>query len=188
MLRRSDAPRGPSRGTPVAFRDAMRSRAAIGSHPIHPMLVPLPIGAFFLALIGDIAYSGGNAGFWYDLSYVCIAVGILTALLAAVAGAIDYFSVKMSGRAFRLATWHGVLNVVMVILYTTSFLLRRPGAAATGSRWAVASALGFVGFGVLAVTGWLGGSIAHEHRVGVIERLNIVKKPAPRKNERAAAS
>ncbi|HEY7112701.1 MAG TPA: DUF2231 domain-containing protein, partial [Thermoanaerobaculia bacterium] len=106
----------------------------------------------------------------------------------AVAGAIDYFSVKMSGRAFRLATWHGLLNVLMVALYATSFFLRRHGAAAGGSRWVVAAALGFMGFGVLAVTGWLGGSIAHEHRVGVIERLNIVKKPAPHKNERAAAS
>ena len=38
----------------------MRSRAAIGNHPIHPMLVPLPIGAFFLALVGDVAYSGSS--------------------------------------------------------------------------------------------------------------------------------
>ncbi|HEY4230486.1 MAG TPA: DUF2231 domain-containing protein [Thermoanaerobaculia bacterium] len=165
----------------------MRSRAAIGNHPIHPMLVPLPIGAFFLALIGDVAYSGdAKTGFWYDLSYVCIAVGILTAMLAAVAGAIDYLSVKMSGQAFRLATWHGLLNVLMLVLYSTSFLLRRHGAAATGSRWVVAAALGFLGFGLLAVTGWLGGSVSHGHRVGVIERLTIVK-PAPHKNERAAS-
>ncbi len=151
------------------------------------MLVPLPIGAFFLALLGDVAYSAdGKTAFWYDFSSVCIAVGILTALLAAVAGAIDYFSVKMSGRAFRLATWHGLLNVAVLVLYTTSLLLRRHGGAAGGSRWVVAAALGFLGFGLLAATGWLGGSVAHEHRVGVIERLNIVK-PAPHKAERAAS-
>lgn len=165
----------------------MRSRAAIGNHPIHPMLVPLPIGAFFVALVGDVAYSGNSrTGFWYDLSYVCIAVGIVTALLAAVFGAIDYFSVKMSGQGFRLATWHALLNVLMLALYTTSFLLRRHGAAASGSHWVVAAALAFVGFGLLAVTGWLGGSVAHEHRVGVIERLTVVR-PAPHKSERAAS-
>ena len=27
----------------------MKSKAAIGTHPIHPMIVPIPIGAFFLA-------------------------------------------------------------------------------------------------------------------------------------------
>jgi len=182
-----EVPRGLAGGTPVAFRDGMRSRAAIGNHPIHPMLVPFPIGAFFLALIGDIAYSAdAKTAFWYELSYVCIAVGISSALLAAVAGAIDYFSVKMSGKGFRLATWHALLNVLMLVLYTTSFFLRRHGAAASGSRWVVAAALGFLGFGLVAVTGWLGGSVAHEHRVGVIERLNIVK-PAPHKNERAAS-
>jgi uncharacterized membrane protein len=74
----------------------------------------------------------------------------------------------------------------MVALYTISFFLRRHGAAASGSRWVAAAALSFGGFGLLVVTGWLGGKLAFEHRVGVIERLNIVK-PAPRKNQRAAS-
>jgi uncharacterized membrane protein len=33
----------------------MRSKAAVGKHPIHPALVPIPIGAFALTLIGDEA-------------------------------------------------------------------------------------------------------------------------------------
>ncbi len=165
----------------------MRSRAAVGNHPIHPALVPVPIGAFFMAFVGDIAYSGGaKTGFWYDLSYVCIGAGIAAAVIAALAGSVDYFSVKMSGQAFRTATWHGLLNLLMVALYTLSFFLRRHGAAASGSRWVAAAALSFVGFALLAVTGWLGGTLAFEHRIGVIERLNIVK-PAPRKSERAAS-
>jgi uncharacterized membrane protein len=32
----------------------MKSKAAIGNHPIHPTLVPIPIGAFSLAILGDI--------------------------------------------------------------------------------------------------------------------------------------
>ena len=35
----------------------MRSRAAIGDHPLLPMVVPIPIGANFLALVGDIAHA-----------------------------------------------------------------------------------------------------------------------------------
>ena len=35
----------------------MQSRAAIGEHPIHPVLITIPIGAFVLALIADIATS-----------------------------------------------------------------------------------------------------------------------------------
>src|SRR4029077_7607034 len=33
----------------------MKSTAALGNHPIHPLLVPIPIGAFFLVLWGDVA-------------------------------------------------------------------------------------------------------------------------------------
>ena len=35
----------------------MKSKAAIGGRPIHPALVTIPIGAFVLALIGDIVHS-----------------------------------------------------------------------------------------------------------------------------------
>jgi len=37
--------------------DPMKSKAAIGNHPIHPMLAPIPIGAFFIALLGDAMYT-----------------------------------------------------------------------------------------------------------------------------------
>ena len=89
----------------------MRSNAAIGTHPIHPMLVPIPIGAFFIALLGDVLHMlRPEDPFWYDLSYTCIGIGLLFALTAAVFGAIDYLSVKMSARAFRLATCYGAIT------------------------------------------------------------------------------
>jgi hypothetical protein len=45
----------------------MKSKAAIGSHPIHPLLVPIPIGAFFLALVGDVMrMATPEDRFWYD--------------------------------------------------------------------------------------------------------------------------
>ena len=59
------AKQDPRRGTPVASSDpeddarrttrriSMRSQAAIGTHPIHPMLVPIPIGAW---IGGKLAY------------------------------------------------------------------------------------------------------------------------------------
>jgi uncharacterized membrane protein len=35
----------------------MKSKTAIGNHPIHPTLVPIPIGAFFIALLDDAMYT-----------------------------------------------------------------------------------------------------------------------------------
>jgi uncharacterized membrane protein len=150
----------------------MKSKAAIGNHPIHPMLVPLPIGAFFLALVGDIAYSSTANAFWYRFSCVCIGVGIVTALVAAVFGALEYFSVKMSASGGRLATRHAVLNVTAVGVYAVSFFLRRHDAAFQTDRWPVAFGLAVLGFLLLGVSGWLGGKLSYEHKVGVVENFD----------------
>ena len=148
----------------------MKSKATIGSHPLHPMLVPIPIGAFFLALVGDLMHLAiARDRFWYDFAYTCIGIGIGFAVLAALAGAIDYVGVKMSGKAFRIATAHAMLNVGIVACYLVSFLLRRDGKAFADPRWPFALGFSLLGFAMLAASGWLGGKLAHEYRVGVEE-------------------
>ena len=159
----------------------MKSRAAIGNHPIHPMLVPIPIGAFFIALIGDILHTlRPEDPFWYGVSFTCIGIGLLFALTAAVFGAIDYLGLQMSSRAFRLATWHAVLNVFMALAYAASFLLRRQNGAVTPNRWPLALGFALVGFGLLCVSGWIGGKLAYEHRVGVLEAPPEAPEARPR--------
>jgi len=95
----------------------MRSKAAIGNHPIHPALVTIPIGAFVLVLIGDIVTSAAPTQFWYSFALSCIGIGILGALLAAIFGFVDYLSVSMTPRVKTLATTHMVLNLTAVVLY-----------------------------------------------------------------------
>jgi uncharacterized membrane protein len=150
----------------------MKSKAAIGNHPIHPMVVPVPIGAFVLALIGDVAQTRTADVFWYRFSFVCIGIGIVSALLAAVFGIVEYFGVKMSAKGGRIATWHGVLNVTAVVLYLVSFLVRRHDAALHNERWPLAMGTALVAFVILGVSGWLGGKLSFEHKVGVVESLD----------------
>jgi uncharacterized membrane protein len=147
----------------------MKSKAAIGNHPIHPALVCLPIGAFFLAFVGDVVHAVTASAFWYQLSYVCIGSGVLVALAAAVFGFIDYFGVRMSAPAGRLATIHMVLNLAVVALYVVTFFLRRDGAALNTARWPIAFGIELVAFATLGVSGWIGGNLSYEHKVGVIE-------------------
>ncbi len=147
----------------------MKSKAAIGNHPIHPLLVPLPIGAFFLVLVGDIAHATTRDPFWYRFSSVAIGLGVTFALLAAAAGAVDYLQVAMGRRAQGLATWHAVAAVLAVGLYGASAVLRQNGAGVLTGRWWTAAGLSTSGFLLLAGAGWLGGKLAHEERVGVVE-------------------
>jgi len=150
----------------------MKSRAALGDHPIHPALVPFPIGAFFLALVGDVTYLVTRNPFWWDAVFYCIGVGILTALLAAIAGFVDYFGVHMSQAGRRVATIHMALNLVAVALYVVSFLLRLSPDAVYSGRWIAAIVFEMLPFLMLGVSGWLGGNLIHKHKVGVIEEAD----------------
>lgn len=147
----------------------MKSKAAIGNHPIHPMLIPVPIGAFVLTLIGDIATTVTDSIFWYDFAYYCIAVGVISALVAAVFGFIDYAGVRMPERTRTLATTHMVLNLVVVVLYAVNFFLRRGHAAFQTGAWGVVMTMEIVTLGILAVSGWIGGHLAYIHHVGMVD-------------------
>ena len=113
----------------------MRSKAALGNHPLHPLLVTLPVGAFFLVLLGDIGSLMTKDPFWYRFSFDCLAVGILSALVAASVGSIDYLTVKMSVPGRRLATIHMILNLSAVVLYIIDWWLRRHGGALGTNLW-----------------------------------------------------
>jgi uncharacterized membrane protein len=163
----------------------MRSRAALGTHPLHPALVPLPIGAFFLAFVADVTHAVTKNSFFYDAAVFAIGVGIVTALLAAVLGLVDYFGVKMSAAGRRLATIHLCLNVVAVVLYAISWLMRRDHGALDTARWPLAFGLAVVPFLMLGISGWIGGKMSYEHKVGVVEWIDpeareIGMKESPR--------
>ncbi len=106
----------------------MKSKAAIGNHPIHPLLVPVPIGAFFLVLVGDVAHLLTADPFWYRFSTVAINLGLAFALFAAAVGAVDYLGLRLNRRANAIATAHALTNVAVVALYSFSDVLRMGGA------------------------------------------------------------
>jgi uncharacterized membrane protein len=152
----------------------MKSKAAIAGHPIHAMLIHVPIGAFFLSFLGDLLHTARPEDpYWYSFSYSCLGIGLLFAVAAGIAGSVDYLCVRMSAAAFRTATKHALLSVAVVMTYFLSFVLRRGNAALVPERWPAVLALSVLGLALLAVTGWLGGKLVYEHRVGVSEPADI---------------
>ena len=53
----------------------MRAKARLLGHPIHPMLIVLPLGLLTVAAIFDIIHISTRNGHWADLSYWMIASG-----------------------------------------------------------------------------------------------------------------
>jgi uncharacterized membrane protein len=149
----------------------MHAKARLLGHPIHQMLIVFPLGLLGASLAFDLIWLGTRNTQFAVVSYWLIAAGILTALLAAVFGLIDWLSIPSGTRAKQIGAVHGVGNVVVVGLFAATWLLRRgsgpeipTGTEITLSVLAVALAL---------FTGWLGGELVDRLGVGVDEGAHL---------------
>lgn len=141
----------------------MRTPASIAGHPIHVMLVSLPIGLWIFSLICDvILITGHNPDLWFAVAYVTMAGGIVGALLAAIFGLVDLFSLP-HGHTRNVALTHMAINLAVVAVFAFDLYLR------TGEleSMTVPLLLSIVGILMLSVSGWLGGELVHVHMVGV---------------------
>ena len=146
----------------------MRSKASLRGHPIHPALIPFPIAFLAGAVLFDaLGVLADRAGLWTTGGYLAVA-GILSALVAAVPGLIDYFGVvppNSSGK--RRATKHMIANLTAVGLFALAFGLR-DGIDARPELPALA--LQAVGLGLLTAGGWMGGVLVSRNQISVDHR------------------
>lgn len=140
----------------------MRTPANIAGHPIHPMLVPIPIGLWVFSLICDLIHAGGSTNpAWPIVALYTMGGGIVGALLAAVAGLVDLLSLPPEPRKTALA--HMSINLVIVVLYLINFWMRVGAAGeSSGPLW-----LSIIAIGLLLISGWLGGKMVYELGVAV---------------------
>src|SRR5688500_17060609 len=89
---------------------SMASKASIGGHPIHPMLIPFPIGLWVTSFALDIWFYFERNPTWLYASKFMIAAGCLGALAAAIPGTIDWWTLK-DRQVVRIANWHARLNI-----------------------------------------------------------------------------
>jgi uncharacterized membrane protein len=149
----------------------MESRAKLFGHPIHPMLIVVPLGLFIMAVIADVGWLVSRNQSFAFAAYWNIVVGILGGLAAAVFGLIDWLAIPRGTRAKAIGLWHGIGNVVVVALFGLSWYLRRDDPAYLPSSLAfLLSASGLV---LGAVTGWLGGELVDRLGVGVDDGAHL---------------
>jgi uncharacterized membrane protein len=105
--------------------------------------------------------------FWADAAFWALIGGIITALLAALFGFIDFFG-ERSVRVISDAWQHMIGNLIAVVLAVLSVYVRyRSGHTAGVFPWGITSSFAVVL--VLLFTGWKGGELTFRHRVGVID-------------------
>lgn len=161
----------------------MESRVKLLGHPVHPMLIVLPLGLFVGGVVFDaISFrhpSVALVGFWN------IAAGVIGGLLAAVFGLIDWLAIPARTRAKRIGLWHAGSNVIAILCFAAIWWLRYRAIARADSS-------GLFAFEVIAliiggVGGWLGGELVDRLGVGVDNDANLDAPNSVRRRSSKAA-
>lgn len=142
----------------------MESKAKFLGHSIHQVLIVFPLGLLGTAVIFDVLHLLTNDGSWSGIGFYMMAAGIIGGLVAALFGVIDWLGIPTGTRAKSVGTLHGLGNVVMILLFGASWLLRR---SAPSQPDTLAYIFSFAGIAVATFTGWLGGELVSRLGVGV---------------------
>jgi uncharacterized membrane protein len=143
----------------------MESRIKVLGHPVHPMLIVFPLGLLATAVVFDILYLATNNPDLAMFSFWAIAAGLVGGLAAAIFGLVDWLGIPAGTRAKRIGAFHGGGNLIVVLLFAVSFLLRMNGAAYLPDLLPFIVAL--LGAAIALVTAWLGGELVYRLGVGV---------------------
>jgi uncharacterized membrane protein len=148
----------------------MESRAKFLGHPIHPMLIPLPLGLLSGSVAFDVAHRVTGDDVWGTVAAATIGAGIVGGIIAAPFGVIDWVAIPDGTRAKRIGSLHGLGNVGVLGLFGASWWLRheRPQAMET-----LPFGLSLAGLALAAGTGWLGGELVDRLGVGVDPGANL---------------
>lgn len=121
-------------------------------HPLHSVLVQVPVGSFVSASLLDVTGTDGRAA---DRLAV---VGLLSAVPAAAAGATDWSRSNPSTQRSGLV--HALMNTAGLGLWLASLLARRRGDRGAGTR------LGLLGTAVIGASGTIGGHLSYRKGLG----------------------
>jgi len=139
----------------------------IAGHPLHPLLVTLPIGFWVGTLIFDLGFVFTADAFWARGALTVLIMAIIFAVIAALTGFTDFFSnsrIRNLGDAWQ----HMIGNVIALLL---AILNLWPHWDASGGGIKPSGvALSIVVVVILLFTGWKGGEMVFRHHVGAIPR------------------
>jgi uncharacterized membrane protein len=142
------------------------SSVNIAGHPVHPILITLPIGLFTAVFLCDLLFWWSKTELWATAALWLLGAGIIAAAVAALTGLVDFIG-DARIRNLSDAWQHAIGNVILVLVQLFSFYERyRYGASAVVP---LGLSLSFVAVCIMGFTGWKGGELVFRHRVAVYD-------------------
>ncbi|TLX57214.1 hypothetical protein DN824_11695 [Stutzerimonas nosocomialis] len=146
-------------------RENIESNAAIGGHPLHPMMIHFPVAALIGLLPADLAHLWTLDEFWWRMGLWLSGVGAIGGWIASVAGLIDLLTVRQIRQ--KVTAWcHAILAVMMLSMASLNWLLRfysspNDETALWGLYLSVVTAV------LISLAAYLGGRLVYDHAVAV---------------------
>src|SRR5438046_4345472 len=137
-------------------------------HPLHPILVHIPMAMWPSALVFDVLSRrqiGGNA--MVQLSFYAIAFGLAAALLATPTGLVDWSGIKKQKPAWKIGLYHLSLNLVVTLLFAVNLALRWQTFREASEVDRIPLLLSAVGALILIISAYLGGRMVYEYGISV---------------------
>ena len=146
-------------------------------HPIHPPLTDATIGAYTFATIAALADVFGISdhaathGWW-----LALVTGLIITIATAATGLIEWLRLEWGSELWKTATAHMASMVSATLFFLLAAIFGHDEFQA-GNVAADGLILTLVGFLLLTLGGWLGGTLVFVHGMRV---LNLVDEPATR--------
>ena len=146
-------------------------------HPLHPPLTDATIGTYTVATalavadVAGISDVAASQGWWLVLLF-----GLIVTAPTALTGLADWLQITWRSPLWWTATWHMLSMLAATVFFALTVIVGhddwQAGDIGTGPFL-----LNLIGFALLTVGGWIGGTVVYVHGMRV---LNLVQEPARR--------
>jgi uncharacterized membrane protein len=146
----------------------MYSKIKIAGHPLHAMLVPFPVVLYTATLVCLITYVCTMDLFWFKVALKANWGAVLTAVLAALPGFIDWLSIPKNRKAKKVGVAHMFCNVSALLLFSLNLYLQCEQRNMMEPDVTMGIVLSSAGVILTVIAGFLGWSLVQKHHVGVV--------------------
>jgi nitrite reductase/ring-hydroxylating ferredoxin subunit/uncharacterized membrane protein len=142
-------------GTPGKYFQDFLNGSWLG-HPVHPVLTDVVVGGATIAVVLDLLrYFLGVTGLEDALTW---SIGLVTvAGVGAIVTGLTDFKDTATGDERNITGFHGVINIIGIVLFALSFFVRLGGAHDSGF-WVF-----LIGYLVISVGAYIGGHVVFKY-------------------------
>jgi uncharacterized membrane protein len=149
----------------------------LAGHPLHPPLTDATIGLYtFAAGAALLSWLGVSPDNLATAWWLALVGGLIVTAPTALTGFADWLTISRGTSLWRTATLH----LSAMLTATVAFAIAAGAGHADYADRTVGGGslvLTLIGYGVMALGGWLGGAIVFVHGMRV---LNLVEEPTAR--------